>query len=59
MRISIALLLKMPMKRITKLTSWLTIVAIAAPETPRSNVKISSGSSAILITAPETSPIIA
>ena len=44
------------MDRIAKLTHWLATVAIAAPAVPISNVKMSSGSSAMLIRPPEQRP---
>lgn len=45
--------------KITKLTAWLTTVASAAPATPMSKVKISTGSSTIFSAAPVTIPTIA
>ena len=46
-----------PIHSSAKLTNWLRIVASAAPAMPMSNAKISSGSSAMFSTAPETRPI--
>ena len=42
--------------RITRLTHWLATVAMAAPAVPISNVKMKSGSSAMLIRPPEQRP---
>ena len=48
---------KNAMDRIAKLTHWLATVAMAAPAVPISNVKMKSGSSAMLISPPEQRPI--
>ena len=41
-----------------KLANWLMMVAQAAPATPMSKVKISSGSSPMFSTAPLTMPMV-